>query len=85
MLTGFSRVIDSFVFVINKKAAPIDPERLQSQNWTGVEVIGAVASLEGKDGPLAQCGWFPAITWIWMLVTNIQCIGVVRDKRFRGG
>jgi hypothetical protein len=85
IILGLERVLDSYVFVVNGRPAPLDLERCKSQNWDGVQVIGAVASLVGKDGPFSQCGWFHRVTWLWLHIPKIEHIAYVQDPRFRNG
>jgi hypothetical protein len=73
------------VFVVNGRPAPLDLERCKSQNWDDVQVIGAVASIVGKDGPFSQCGWFHRVTWLWLHIPKIEHIAYVQDPRFRNG
>lgn len=83
--TGLQRALDSFVFLVENEPASLDKERFINQNWKGVSVVGAVASLVGKDSWEAQCGWFHSVTWRWMCLPVIREMRVKSDKQFRGG
>lgn len=83
--TAFLRVIDSFVFLVDRRPGVLDKKRMVDQNWVGVLVVGAVATLTGKESLRVQCGWFHSVTWRWLLISNITQMEVKSDNRFRNG
>ncbi|KAG8711974.1 hypothetical protein FRC08_015188 [Ceratobasidium sp. 394] len=82
---SFFRVLDSYVFFVNNHPADLDLDTFLTQNWQGVSLLGAVASLTGRGSMFAQCGWFTRMPWHWLHISNIQEIKVKSDSRFRAG
>ncbi|KAG8737092.1 hypothetical protein FRC10_008584 [Ceratobasidium sp. 414] len=76
---------DSFVFIINGKMEPLPSDWYATQNWEKIEVVGAVASLNGPDTLLVQSGWFSQIAWRWLHLGTIGHIVIKSDRRFRKG
>ncbi|KAG9101957.1 hypothetical protein FS749_001006 [Ceratobasidium sp. UAMH 11750] len=82
---SFLRVLDSFVFVVDHRLSGNVAERFAAQDWQGVSVVGAAASLIGRGSLFAQCGWFTRMPWLWFHIRGIQEIRFRQDSRFRGG
>lgn len=83
--TDFQRAIDSFVFMVDRRPSALDKQRFAEQNWKGVSVIGAVATLIGESSQRVQCGWFQTVKWRWLHLPNITHLEVRSDDRFRRG
>ena len=73
------------MFVVDGKPCALSKDLFERQDWQNVRVIGAIASLLGKDKLLAQCGWFHRIIWLWVDVVGIKEIRLKSDSRYRGG
>jgi hypothetical protein len=60
---------------------------IQEQRFTGLSFVGIIATLGGKEGLFAQCGWFEGdeLDWFWGRITEVQGMELRSDSRFRGG
>lgn len=84
---GLLRVLTSFEFRFNGVVTPLNVDTLQSQNFEGWSVDGAMGTLVGKAGLFAQCGWFTGgdLDWFHVRLSGITSLRVQKDPRFRGG
>ncbi|KAG8713975.1 hypothetical protein FRC08_012526 [Ceratobasidium sp. 394] len=82
---SFLRVLDSFIFLVDRRPSEDLAERFAVRNWQGVSVLGAVASLKGRGSMFAQCGWFTRMPWLWFHIPKVEEIQFRQDSRFRGG
>jgi hypothetical protein len=84
---GHSRVLAMLEARIDGRIAPIPPQMLEQQSFTGLSFVGITASLHGLDGLFAQCAWFETddIDWFWVEITDVRALVVLQDARFRGG
>ncbi|KAF8736301.1 hypothetical protein RHS02_06340, partial [Rhizoctonia solani] len=69
--TPLLRALDSFVFITHGKPTPLPDGWINNQDWAGIEIVGATASLTGPGSTLAQCGWITQLTWRWVRLTQI--------------
>ncbi|KAG9096979.1 hypothetical protein FS749_007350 [Ceratobasidium sp. UAMH 11750] len=85
--TRLARVLSAFRCYVDSVEAPLDPQRLRSRSFDKVRFVGAVASLRGPQGQIAQCGWFgnELLDWVWMDLPEIKVVEVRKDLLFRKG
>ncbi|KAG9103190.1 hypothetical protein FRC06_011847 [Ceratobasidium sp. 370] len=85
--TRFTRVLTSFIFFVHGAAVSVDAPALAATGWSGVEVVGVVGTIFGKEGLFGQSGWFSNydLDWFWVRLTNIVKVEVLCDRRFRRG
>ncbi|KAG9080818.1 hypothetical protein FRC06_006124 [Ceratobasidium sp. 370] len=85
--TRFTRVLSSFTFFVHGAATSIDVPALAATSWSGVEVVGVVGTIFGKEGLFGQSGWFSNydLDWFWVRLTNITNVEVRCDPKFRRG
>ncbi|KAG8722662.1 hypothetical protein FRC08_014407 [Ceratobasidium sp. 394] len=83
----YPRVLAMMEARVNGTPAPIPFDMLEDQRFPGVEIVGIVATLSGREGLFAQCGWFDNddLDWIWAKIVDIRSIYLRADFRFRGG
>ncbi|KAG9100405.1 hypothetical protein FS749_015426 [Ceratobasidium sp. UAMH 11750] len=83
----FVCVLTSFTFFVHGVAASVDVPTLAATGWSGVEVVGVVGTIFGKEGLFAQSGWFSNynLDWCWLRLANLVKIEVLCDPRFRRG
>ncbi|KAG8736720.1 hypothetical protein FRC10_009029 [Ceratobasidium sp. 414] len=81
------RVLARLEARVEGEAAVISEQMVKDQRFVGLSLVGVVASLDGRDGLFAQCGWFDddEIDWFWCEITDVRSIEYRRDPRFRGG
>ncbi|KAG8739117.1 hypothetical protein FRC10_006115 [Ceratobasidium sp. 414] len=84
---AYVRVLAVLEARINGTPAPIPLDMLETQRFPGLEVVGIVATLTGREGLFAQCGWFDNddLDWIWARIADIRSVELRTDPRFRGG
>ncbi|KAG8706672.1 hypothetical protein FRC09_002286 [Ceratobasidium sp. 395] len=81
------RVLGMFHASIDGRQGPISGQRLRSQNFAGLTIVGAVSTLHGQEGLHSQCLWysFDEFDWFWATITGVESIELRADSRFRGG
>jgi K+ transporter len=87
ILDGLVRVLALFEILVDGSPASIPEPMLHDQNFTGVEVVGIVATLKAPEGLFAQCGWFGGddLDWFWARITGWESLHLRADSRFRDG
>ncbi|KAF8597012.1 hypothetical protein BDV93DRAFT_569928 [Ceratobasidium sp. AG-I] len=83
----FTRVLSNFVFFEGGRPADMDSCMSLARPSPNLEVVGIAATISGREGLFAQCGWFgdTDVEWIWTRLSKFLSLEVRQDIRFRGG
>ncbi|KDN35637.1 hypothetical protein RSAG8_11432, partial [Rhizoctonia solani AG-8 WAC10335] len=82
-----TRVLALFEITVNGEPARIPELMLKNQEFTGLHIVGIVATLNEPEGLFAQCGWFGSdqFDWFWAKIEGVQAVQVCDNAGFRGG